>query len=215
MCLIKGTRPDDLGGAYLDMGIESTHKINVLDPDPNDPDGCPARKWPFIGAIESFKGWFVTALGRALIPEEEEVLDKAYFAAFEKVGIHKGVRETLTHTPPLLSDLQAMAKTDINGASALRLASVLALMAEGGQAAAFNVHTNVNVRSNPLVVFGLSTVHRSMMSKRIRQIQQFTRGQITGLDRTISDRPPHRTANILVPSNVWAALNGVSFRADV
>jgi type IV secretory pathway VirB4 component len=173
---------DDLGGLYLDMGIESQHKINVLDPDPNDPDGL-------AGAFENLKGWFVTVIGRAFMPEEEEVLDKAYFAAFVKRGIVSQDRTTLTLTPPVLSDLYAalndVAQQDVNGAHARRLASALYPLALGGGAAAFNQPTDVDVRSNPLVVFGLSTVHRSMMSKRIRQIQQFTWSQMTRQDRTI------------------------------
>jgi hypothetical protein len=173
---------NDLGGLYLDMGIESQHKINVLDPDPNDPDGL-------AGAFENFKGWFVTVLGRAMAPEEEEVLDKAYFAAFVKRGILPQDRATLALPPPVLSDLHTalneVAQQDVNSVHARRLASALYPLALGGGSAAFNQPTDVDVRSNPLVVFGLSTVHRSMMSKRIRQIQQFTWSQMTRQDRTI------------------------------
>ena len=173
---------EDLGGLYLDMGVESAHKINVLEPDPHDPDGLP-------GAFESFKGWFVAALGRGFVPEEEAVLDKAYFRAFDQKGIVKDDRATLSHTPPLLSDLHdallGVAKSDINGGYALRLASALYPMSHGLSAAAFNCPTNVDAHANPLVVFGLSSVHRSMMTKRIRQIQQFTWGQMTQRDRTI------------------------------
>jgi hypothetical protein len=141
------------------------------------------------GAFENFKGWFVTVLGRAMAPEEEEVLDKAYFAAFAKRGILPQDRSTLTLTSPVLSDLYAalndVAQKDVNATHARRLASALYPLALGGGSAAFNQHTDVDVRSNPLVVFGLSTVHRSMMSKRIRQIQQFTWSQMTRQDRTI------------------------------
>ncbi len=172
----------DLGGLYLDMGVESPNKINVLDPDPHDPDGLP-------GAFESFKGWFVAALGRGFTPEEEEVLDKAYFRAFAGQGIVKEERATLSLPPPVLSDLHAalqdVARADVNGGYALRLASALYPMSHGLSAAAFNCRTNVDARSNPLVVFGLSSVHRSMMTKRIRQIQQFTWSQMTQRDRAI------------------------------
>ena len=42
-----------------------------------------------------------------------------------------------------------------------------------------------SVRSNPLVVFGLSSVKPAMMARRIRQILQFTWQQMTQTDRAI------------------------------
>ncbi len=165
----------DLGGLYLDMNIVSPNKINVLDINPYEIDGLG-------GAFEAFKGWFLTVLQRSLSPEENEVLDTAYFAAFEKCGILKDQPETYTSTAPLLSDLhQALldvAKTSIHRDHARRLASALSPMAQGGLAAAFNEHTNIDVRSNPLIVFGFSGVQPTLMPRRIRQIQQFTWGEV-------------------------------------
>ena len=176
---------EDLGGLYIDMGVESEYKINVLDIDPHDPDGLP-------GAFESFKGWFVTAMGRPFVPEEEEMLDKAYFLAFKRKGILKEDKTSLLNKPPLLSDLHdalhEVARLEINGGHALRLASALYPMSHGLSSDAFNCETNVDVRGNPLVVFGLSSLsqtHRAMMPKRIRQIQQFTWSQMRRGDRTI------------------------------
>lgn len=174
---------DDLGGLYLDMGIESDSKINVLDPDPHDPDGLP-------GAFESFKGWITACLNRSLEPEEEQALDLAYFRAFAARGITPGDSALLSKTPPLLSELHDALKAtahedEIVAIPARRLAAALYPMAYGLSAAAFNCHSNVDVRSNPLIVFGLSKVHRSMMTRRIRQIQQFTWSQMTQRDRAI------------------------------
>ena len=173
---------NDLGGAYLDMGIESQHKVNVLDVDPGEPDGLG-------GALEAFKGWLVSVLRRPCTPEEEEALDKAYFHAFAKMGIGRDDRSALSKTPPLLSDLyeslRYIAQTDVNQAAASRLASAIYPMAQGGLAHAFNCNTNIDVRNNPLVVFGLSSVYPSMMPRRIRQIQQFTWSQIKPGRRTI------------------------------
>ncbi len=173
---------NDLGGLYLDMGIESESKVNVLDPDPNDSDGLP-------GAFESFKGWLVACLRHELAPEEEQVLDKAYYKAFAQCGIFKEHRDSIHKQPPLLSDLHdaliEVSKDEVHSMEARRLAAALYPMSHGMSSAAFNCHTNVDVRSNPLVVFGLSSVHRSMMTKRIRQIQQFTWSQMTQADRAI------------------------------
>ena len=175
---------NDLGGLYLDMGHHSKHKINVLDPDPADPEGL-------AGAYETFKGWFITALGRGMVAQEAEMFDKAYFAAFAAKGIKRDDPSTLLREPPLLQDLfnELISQYETDpalGGYARTLASVLAPMAgEGGEADAFDCQTNVDVRSNPLVVFGLNTVKPPMMPRRIRQIQQFTWNQMGKGQRTV------------------------------
>ena len=141
---------DDLGGVYLDMGIKSEHKINVLDPDPNDEEGL-------AGAYQSFRGWLIAAIGRGLMSQEIEALDKAYYNCFARCGIFKDDNATLRRTPPLLSDLHD-ALVDLGDEYALGLASAVYPMARGMEAEAFNCATNIDVRSNPLVVFGLKTV---------------------------------------------------------
>ncbi len=169
---------DDLGGVYLDMGIKSEHKINVLDPDPNDEEGL-------AGAYQSFRGWLIAAIGRGLMSQEIEALDKAYYNCFARCGIFKDDNATLRRTPPLLSDLHD-ALVDLGDEYALGLASAVYPMARGMEAEAFNCATNIDVRSNPLVVFGLKTVQEGMKPRRIRQIQQFTWNQmLKGLKRTI------------------------------
>ena len=169
---------EDLGGVYLDMGIKSEHKINVLDPDPQDDEGL-------ASAYQSFRGWLVTAIGRAPVPQEIEALDRAYFNCFARRGIDKDDNTTLRRPPPLLSDLHD-ALVDLGDEHALALASALYPMARGMEAEAFNCATNIDVRSNPFVVFGLRTVQEGMKPRRIRQIQQFTWNQmLKGLRRTI------------------------------
>ncbi|NJM40817.1 MAG: hypothetical protein HC853_08620, partial [Anaerolineae bacterium] len=173
---------DDLGGAYLDMGSDSEHKINVLDVDPDDPEGL-------TGAFESFAGWIVSVLRRELSAEEEQMLDKAYRNAFAAKGFDRAQRHTLANEAPLLSDLydalMSLRGSEINAEHAIRLASAIDPMAHGLEAEAFNCRTNIDVRSNPFVVFGLSSVKEQMMPRRIRQIQQFTWNQMTRSNRTI------------------------------
>jgi type IV secretory pathway VirB4 component len=169
---------NDLGGVYLDMGIKSAHKINVLDPDPDDEEGLAA-------AYQSFKGWLVTAIERPLAPQEAEALDRAYFNAFARLGIRKEDNATLRRTPPLLSDLHDELLA-LGGEHALTLASALYPMARGMEAEAFNCATNIDVRSNPFVVFGLRSVQEGMKPRRIRQVQQFTWNRmLRGLKRTV------------------------------
>ena len=174
---------NDLGGLYLDMGIEGEHKINVLAVDLHDPDGM-------RGSLEAFKSWMATVLRRELSTLEEDVLDQAHHAAYLAKGIQRDDRATYQKAPPLLSDLREVLRTmadhdPLSRTAALELASALGPMATGGLSHAFNCHTSVDVGSNPLIVFGLSTVHPSMMSKRIRQIQMFTWSQMTREDRTV------------------------------
>jgi type IV secretory pathway VirB4 component len=174
---------EDLGGVYLDMGIKSEHKINVLDPDPEDDEGL-------AGAYQGFRGWLVAAVGRGLLPQEVEALDKAYYTCFARRGIDRADNRKLRRPPPILSDLHD-ALIDLGDEYALSLASALYPMARGMESEAFNCATNIDVRSNPLVVFGLKTVQETMKPRRIRQIQQFTWNQMLrqragqGLRRTI------------------------------
>jgi hypothetical protein len=161
---------EDLGGVYLDMGIKSEHKINVLDPDPNDEEGLAA-------AYQSFRGWLVAAIERGLLPQESEALDRAYYACFARFGIHKEDNTTLRRPPPILSDLHDDL-IELGGEHALTLASALYPMARGMESEAFNCQTSIDVRSNPFVVFGLRTVQEAMKPRRIRQIQQFTWNQM-------------------------------------
>lgn len=170
---------DDLGGVYLDMGIKSRHKINVLDPDPYDSEGL-------ASAYQSFKGWMMTALERGLAPQESEALDQAYLSCFAQFGINKDDNATLRRTPPRLEHLHSHLMK-VGTPAALTLASALSPMAKGMDAEAFNCDTTVkDIWAQPLVVFGLKDVPEAMKPRRIRQIQQFTWNQmLRGLRRTI------------------------------
>lgn len=161
---------EDLGGVYLDMGIKSEHKINVLDPDPNDDEGL-------AGAYQSFKGWLVAALERGLHPNEIAALDRAYFQCFAKRGILKDDNLTLRREPPVLSDLHDELDA-MRGDGARTLADALYPMAKGMESEAFNCRTNIGARTNPFVVFGLKSVQEPMRARRIRQVQQFTWNQM-------------------------------------
>jgi hypothetical protein len=172
---------EDLGGCYLDMGIKSEHKINVLDPDPDDEEGL-------AGAFQSFRGWMGSVLERPMAPQEVDALDTAYFDCFAKRGMVKEDNNTLRKPPeamPRLSDLyrHLLGK---DAPAALTLASAIKPMAIGGESEAFNCTTNVDVYTNPLIVFGLKDVSDAMKPRRIRQVQQFTWNQmLKGLSRTI------------------------------
>jgi hypothetical protein len=180
---------DDLGGRYVDMGIRSKHKINVLDPDPEDEKPVEDRTG-LAGAYQQFKGWLTTAIGRGLEAGDLPALDRAYVETFSRFGITLDDPRTLRKPAPKLEDLYntlaAMGHT-ANDPYALRLASELYPMAVGMERGAFNCATDIDIRSNPFVVFGLKNVPDPMKARRIRQIQQFTWNQMLSgsLRRTI------------------------------
>lgn len=193
---------ENLGGVYLDMGIRSEHKINVLDPDPEDEEGL-------AGAYQSFRGWLVSAIERRLWPQELEALDRAYYQCFARFGISKDDNDTLRRPAPTLSDLHDEL-TGMGSEAALTLASALYPMARGMESEAFNCRTNVDVRGNPLVVFGLKTVQEGMKPRRIRQIQQFTWNQML---RSRAGRSLKRTIEIV--DEAWYLLQHEATAEDV
>jgi hypothetical protein len=164
------------------MGIKSEHKINALDPDPDDEEGL-------AGAFQSFRGWMGSVLERPMAPQEVDALDTAYFDCFaERDMVKEDNNNTLRKPPesmPRLSDLYRHL-LGIGSPAALTLASAIKPMAIGGESEAFNCTTNVDVYTNPLIVFGLKDVSDAMKPRRIRQVQQFTWNQmLKGLSRTI------------------------------
>lgn len=192
----------DLGGVYLDMGVKSAHKVNVLDPDPEDEEGL-------AGAYQSFKGWLVTAIERGLWPQELEALDRAYYQCFARFGISREDNRTLRRPAPTLSDLHDELLA-LGGDAALTLASALYPMARGMESEAFNCRTNIDARGNPLVVFGLKTVQEGMKPRRIRQIQQFTWNQML---RSAAGRALTRTVEIV--DEAWYLLQNDDTAKDV
>ena len=170
---------EDMGGVYLDMAMTAENKINVLDPDPEAPEGL-------SGAFQQFRGWMESVMLRKLDVQEIAVLDDAHRACFKAKGITDEEPDSLRKKDiPLLSDLHAWLKKQ-KGESAARMAAALQPMAVGSERRAFNEHTTVNIRSNPFVVFGLKGVDRVMLPRRIKQIQIFTWNQmLKGLRRTV------------------------------
>lgn len=161
----------DLGGVYLDMGIKSKYTINVLDPDPDS---------GLVESFEMFKGWLLTAIGRAMTAGEGVALYKAYKRLFTRFGMSDEQPASLHQPAPRLSDLHdellSCPSGDPSAFDALELANLLYPMAVGMESTAFNCATNLNLRDNSLVVFGLKSIPRDspILTRRIRQIQQFT-----------------------------------------
>ena len=193
---------EDLGGVYLDMGVKSAHKINVLDPDPEDEEGL-------AGAYQGFRGWVASAIERPLLPQEIEALDVAYYRAFARYGISKDDPATLRRTPPILSDLYDELKA-LGTQAGEALASALWPMARGMESEAFNCRTNIDVRGSPLVVFGLRTVGEAMKPRRIRQIQVFTWNQML---RSRAGRALARTIEVV--DEAWYLLQFADTARDL
>ena len=172
---------EDLGGAYMNMGLKSKNKINVLDPDPQD-DLPIEERAGLAGAYQDFKEWLGTAIQRPLSPGEIPVLDRCYAETMNDKGLYFDDPLSLHKPAPRLIDLQTKLSQD-RSPYAIGLSEELYPMAAGSEKEAFNCHTTVDIRSNPLVVFGLKTVPRPLMARRIRQIQQLTWNQMLHNDK--------------------------------
>jgi hypothetical protein len=172
---------EDLGGVYLDMGVKSKHKVNVLDPDPQD-DLPVEERAGLTGAYQDFKEWLAVAIQRPLSPGEIPVLDRCYEETMNDKGLYFDDPESLHNPAPLLSDLQKTLARD-RSPYAISLADELYPMSFGSEREFFNCHTSMDIRSNPFVVFGLKDVPRALMARRIRQIQQWTWNQMLHNDK--------------------------------
>ena len=156
----------DLGGVYIELGGHSPNKLNILDLNPQDEDA-------FRSGLATFRGWVKLAIGRPLTSLEHNViLPTVYERAFREMGITPDDPETWDRTPPRLSDLSSLLRAD-ERADAQDLGACLYPYAEGLWNDDFNCHTNVDLHSNPLVVFGLLGVEREMEAVRIYQAMNY------------------------------------------
>ena len=167
----------DMGGTFLDMGVDSEYHINVLEHDPIE---------GLRQSFEMFRGWMATGINRPLSTGELVALDKGYKRLFSRFGVTPNKPDGLAGRAPMLSDLyEELLETpgsDPSWSDAQELANALYPMAIGMEAGAFNCQTDVDTRHNPLVVFSLKRVDRNhaLFAKRMRQIQQYTWTRLMG-----------------------------------
>jgi len=153
-----------LNGTYLDMALTSSHHMNILDLNPDDPDA-------WHNGMQDVLAWLELALGKLTPKERNVVLIAAYSRVMNEAGLQRDDPASWKKTPPVLSDLYQALRSD-ERREAQDLADRLEQFAVGEYAPAFSQRTNVNPRSS-LVVFGLKNVHPDMQALRMRQIHTF------------------------------------------
>ncbi len=153
-----------LNGMYLDMALTSSHHMNILDLNPEDPDA-------WLNGMQDTLAWLEIALGTLTHKERNVILIPTYERIMKEAGIQPDDPVTWRKKPPVLRDLYGALRSD-ERRDAQDLADRLQTLAEGVYANAFSQPTNVNPRS-PLVVFGLKNVHADMQALRMRQVHTF------------------------------------------
>ncbi|MEM1551083.1 MAG: hypothetical protein QW687_02310 [Candidatus Hadarchaeales archaeon] len=150
---------DFLGGVYLDMGLKSEHRINIMDINSQSPEG-------FTEMVNNVLSFLEICCG-GLSPQERNLVINSTVAIMEKAGIYKDYRETWEKTPPVLADLYAQILAE--GTSLAReLAARFQQYATGIYSEAFNCHTSMP--DSPFMVFGVNNVPRNLRPLRIFQI---------------------------------------------
>jgi conjugal transfer ATP-binding protein TraC len=156
-----------LDAEYIDLGLASDEKINVLDINPDDDEGY------YTGATDLL-GWLGLAVG-GLTPNEANAVRDAYRRIMADAGVKQEIRSSWRKSPremPVLSDLYTALMVEEHTA-ARDVAARLKEYAVGMYANAFNSRTTIDPRS-PLVVFDVSRVRsEALKALRMRQIVTF------------------------------------------
>lgn len=156
-----------LGSAYIDMGLATEEKLNVLDINGTDDEG-------YYTGVKDLLGWLGIAVGGLTAREENAVTD-AYIRVMNDVGITKDDRSSWKKgvgQMPVLSDLYTALMVEEHKA-ARDVAARMKQYAVGMYADAFNARTTINPQS-PLVVFDISSVRsEDLKALRMRQIVTF------------------------------------------
>ncbi len=156
-----------LGAEYIDMGLSSDERLNVLDLNPDDEEGY------YSGAMDLL-GWLGLAVG-GLTPHEKNAVTDAYRRVMAEAGVLREDRSTWRKTPdemPILEDLYGALMVEEHAAGR-DVAARLKEFAVGMYSDAFNSRTTIDPRS-PLVVFDVSGVRsEAFKGLRMRQIVTF------------------------------------------
>jgi conjugal transfer ATP-binding protein TraC len=138
---------DTVGGAYINMSLNSTNRINPFDlpkplPGENSGDILRSATIDLIGLINLMLG--------KLTPQETAIMERAIMECYAKRDIT--AESDLTKvTPPTMSDLVEILNGIIGGEG---LAQRLYRYTEGTFAGIFNRQTNINI-FNDFVVFNI------------------------------------------------------------
>lgn len=135
------------GGTYLNFSLNADSRINPLDlPAPYEGETGEDILRTAIVAVHNL----ISLMVGGLTPEEDNILDRALFAAYAEKGI---TTDTATHrnAPPLMADVVRVLSTQ---PVASNLVARLSKYVTGTFAGLFNYPTNINL-NNGFLVFSI------------------------------------------------------------
>jgi conjugal transfer ATP-binding protein TraC len=168
-----------LGGAYLDININSTSRINPFDLPRSTPGKTEEASVDHLRSnIIILHGLIRVMLGGKMTAEEDNLLDQAISQTYASKGI---TTDPSTHAlkPPTMSDLELVLGS-IKGAE--RLAASLKKFASGTYAGLFNMPTNINLE-NPFVVFSIRDLEEELRPIAMYMILNYIWGEVRSVQK--------------------------------
>lgn len=165
-----------LGGAYLDININSSSRINPFDlPKATSAEDSVDH---LRSNIIILHGLVRVMLGGKMTAEEDNLLDQALAQAYASKGI---TEDPATHnlTPPLMGDL-VQVLSSIKGAE--RIAASLKKYVSGTYAGIFNQPTNINLE-NPFVVFSIRDLEDELRPVAMYMILNYIWGEVRSVQK--------------------------------
>lgn len=169
---------NSLGGAYLDININSTSRINPFDLPKVTPGKVEASADHLRSNIIILHGLIRVMMGGKMSAEEDNLLDQALAQTYASKGI---TEDPATHNlqPPTISDL-VMVLSSIKGAE--RIAASLKKYSEGTYAGLFNMPTNINLE-NPFVVFSIRDLEEELRPVAMYMILNYIWGEVRSIQK--------------------------------
>lgn len=161
---------DTLGGAYINMSLNSTNRINPFDL----PKSIPGETTADIlrTAVIDLMGLMNLMLGK-LNPAEESLMERAIIEAYAKRDITPESNLANT-TVPTMSDLVDILSGIVGGES---LSQRLYRYTEGTFAGIFNKPTNININNN-LIVFNIRDLQETLRPSAMYILLKFVWNEI-------------------------------------
>lgn len=159
---------DSLGGAYLNININSNSRINPFDLPRVDAKNQSEAEDHLRSNIIMLHGLIRVMLGGKITAEENNLIDQALVQAYASKGITK---DPGTHgiQPPVMDDLVRTLQS-IKGAE--RLASSMQRFSGGTFSGLFNQQTNINL-DNRFVVFSIRDLEDELRPMAMYMILNF------------------------------------------
>jgi conjugal transfer ATP-binding protein TraC len=166
---------DAVGGAYLNININSPERINPFDLPKADPENPAESEDHLRSNIIILHGLIRVMVGGKLTPTEDNLLDQGLVQTYAAKGITK---DPNTHglQPPTIDDLVRVLAS-MRGAE--RLAASLKKYSEGTYSGLFNKQTNVSL-NNKFVVFSIRDLEEELRPIAMYMVLNFIWNKVRG-----------------------------------